>query len=396
MEVLSRNYPAPVPDESEPGVLPPGNQPMVAYYRAYCREKLHLPAAADYSTAAKLPTSYVFPSRAEDLEVLRAAIRSNSEDATAHYLLGTLYYSRGLTENAITEWEQARKINPRIPVLHASLGRALLHAKDNPEQALAVLKEGLRSDPANVQLYIGMDQALSILQRPGKDRIDALEQFPDRANMPSSLVYELILNLAESGEFDKATALFHNRFFPREEGGTNVRQVWLEVQVQRAISLAQAHQCSNATNILDHLADPVPDLPFTRDGLEPLLRSARFNYLIGIIYKTCGQEQKAKSNFQEAAAQSGMENAVWSWKASQELPSFDRSAQQQKLQGIIDRSKNDGESGGQSSWWHYNIGLINKALGNEDLAQKEFRQAFLSPDHLLSYHLTRRAVSGAR
>jgi len=393
LEVLSRKYPDAVVHESEPGAFPPEKDPIVAYYRAYCREKLGQSARTDLSAAQKLPTNYVFPSRATDLEVLRAALRVNSEDATAHYLLGTLYFSRGLTEPALAEWEQARRINPQIPVLHASLGRALLYTKDNPEQALAVFQEGLRWDPQNVELYTGMDQALSILQHPPKDRVQALERYPDRANMPSKLVYELILNLAESGEFDKSMALFHNRFFPREEGGTNVRQVWLELQVQHATSLVQSGHCSEATNIVDHLAESVPDLPFTRDGLQPFLQSARFSYLIGNVYKSCGLTDKSEGVFQRATEQSGLENVVWSVKASEQLPNFDQSGATEKLQGILNRSRNNAESGNQSSWWLYNIAMLENALGDHEHAKKEFRQALLAPDQFTAYHLTRLALS---
>jgi tetratricopeptide (TPR) repeat protein len=394
LEVLSRKYPATVPDESEPGALPPEKHPMVAYYRAYCRGKLGLLANADFTAAAKLSTNDVFPDRSEDLEVLREALRVNSEDATAHYLLGTLYFSRGLTEQALAEWEQARSMNPQIPVLHSSLGRALLHAKNNPEQALAVFAEGLPTDPRNPQLYIGMDQALSILQRPAEDRVAALERYPDGANMRSNLLYELILNLAEAGEFEKATALFHNRFFPREEGGTNVRQIWLEVQILHAISLAQSHQCSEAIEIVDHLAVPLPDLPFTHDGLEPFLHSARFSYLSGTVYNSCGVPDKAASNFRRAAEQSSLESGVWSWKASQGLANFDQSAAKQKLQSILDRSKANSESGAESSSWLYDTAMLNSALGNRQQADKQFHDALLAPDQHMAYHLTRLALSG--
>jgi tetratricopeptide (TPR) repeat protein len=393
INVLSRRYPDAVADESEPGVLPPDKHPMVAYYRAYCREKLGQSSDADLSAAEKLSTNYAFPSRATDLEVLRAALRVNSGDATAHYLLGTLYFSRGLTESALAEWEQARRINPQIPVLHASLGRALLHAKDNPEQALAVFQEGLRSDPQNVELYTGMDQALSILRRPARDRVQALENYPDRANMPSKLVYELILNLTESGGFDRSVALFRNRFFPREEGGTNVRQIWLEVQVQHAISLAQSGQCPEATNIVDNLAQPVPDLAFTRDGLQPFLRSARFSYLVGSVYKSCGLTVKSEAVFQRAAEQSGLDNAVWAFKASEQLPNFDENAAIEKLRDTLNRSKNNAENGEHSSWWSYNVGMLETELGDHDAAQKEFRQVLLAPDQLMAYHLTRLAMA---
>jgi tetratricopeptide (TPR) repeat protein len=390
LDVLSRNYPPGVPDESEPGMLPPGKHPMVAYYRAYCREKLGKSSAADFDAASHLPTNYVFPNRPEDLEVLRTAARLNSQDANAHYLLGTLNFSRGLTREALSEWEQARTLNPQIPVLHASLGRALLREEDDPEKALSVFEEGLRADPSNIELYTGMDQALSILRRPPQERVAALERYPDHVHRPSNLVYELILNLVEAGEFEKAEALFHNRFFAREEGGINVREVWLELEVQRATAYAQSGRCAEAVGLVEHLAEPVPELPFTHDGLEPFVHSARFSYLIGNVYKVCGVHEKGRASFERSAQQSGLGNAVWSWKASKELPGFDESAAKQELKGIIEHSKNDGE---RSAWWLYNRAMLDGSVGNDQQAQKEFREALLAPDHLMAYHLTRLAMS---
>ncbi len=61
LDALSRTYPAAVPDETEPGSLPPQLHPLVAYFRAYCMEKLGQPASAAYQAAGKLSTAYVFP-----------------------------------------------------------------------------------------------------------------------------------------------------------------------------------------------------------------------------------------------------------------------------------------------------------------------------------------------
>jgi tetratricopeptide (TPR) repeat protein len=390
LAVLSRNYPAVVADESEPGQLPPSKHPLIAYYRGYCREKLGQSVASDFSAAARLSTDYVFPSRTEDLQVLTAALATNPQDASAHYLLGTLYFSKGMVEQALAEWDQARKLNANIPVLHASFGRALLHAKNDPEQALQIFQEGLRTDPQNIALYTGTDQVLSILRHPPQERVAALEQYPDRANVPTSLVYELMLNLAEAGEFGKATELFRNRFFQREEGGTNVRQVWLEVQVQSALSLAQHGQCSEALEVADHLADPVPDLVFTHDGLEPFLRSARFSYLLGDVYRACNLPDRARDHFKQAAEKWNFRDAVWAWKASQYLPNFDSDAGKEKLQRILEQAKSSGESS-HGGWWLYDAGMIDSALSNTQAAESEFREALLSPDSLMTYHLTRLA-----
>jgi tetratricopeptide (TPR) repeat protein len=395
LAALSRNYPGAVTDESEPGQIRPNRHPLIAYYRGYCHEKLGQSGYGDFTAAENLPLDYVFPSRAEDIQVLTAALNANPQDASAHYLLGTAYFSKGLEDPALDEWDQARKLNPRIPALHASLGRALLHAKNNPEQALTAFQEGLRTDPHNVALYTGIDQALSALRHSPQERVAALEQYPDRANMPTPLVYELILNLAESGEFEKAAALFHNRFFQREEGGTNVRQIWIEVQIQHALWRAQHGQCSEALKVVDHLADVVPDLPFTQDGFEPFLRSARFNYLLGNLYKSCNLPARARVSFKQAGQQSNSEDAVWAFKASQQLSDSDPGSVKQKLHSILERMKNSGGNDSPSGWWLYNAAMLDDALGNTEQAKTEFREALLSPDQLMTYHLTRLAISGS-
>jgi tetratricopeptide (TPR) repeat protein len=392
VQVLTRAYPPDSGDESEPGQLPPSKHPLVAYYAAYCQQKMH--GSTDFGKAAKLPTDYVFPSRAEDLEVLSAALKSNPRDASARYLIGTLYFSKGLADQALAEWQQARQLNAQIPVLHASLGRALLHIKDKPQEAFDVFQEGLRTDAHNLELYRGIDQTLSILQKPAQERVAALQRYPDLDHMPTPLTYELILNLAEAGEFDKAEAMFHNRFFQREEGGTNVRQVWLEVELQKALSLARHAHCSEAVNIADHIALPVSDLPFTKDGLQPFLASARFKYLLGSTYKACNLPQKSQSPFTQAAQNSNLNEAIWSWKASQELPNADHSSARQKLEAALDRMRNDPASDSATGRSLYHAGMLDRELGNNQRANKEFRDALLQPDQMMTYHLTRLALAG--
>ena len=388
LDVLSRQYPDPRPDESEPAVTPPSRDPMLAYYRAYIRAQMGQPAASDDSIAASLPTDYVFPSGAEDLMVLRAAVQASPSDANAHYLLGTLYFSCGITDQALAEWNAARKLNPKIPVLDASLGLALLHLKNDPEGALEVFREGIHNDPRNEAGYLGADQSLSILNRPSKDRVQALELYPDLAQMPTQLVFELALNVAEAGDFDAATALFRNRFFPREEGGTNVRQVWVEVQLLNALHQAKGQQCEAALAIVDHIGSPVAGMAFTNDGLQPFLESARTNYLLGKVYGQCGRAEEARKHFEDVAGKSGRGEIVWAWMAARELPAFNQNQWTSRL-----KSELRSTAMSENSLSIYSEAMIDQALGHEQEAGAEFRQVFLLPDHLLSYHLAREAMA---
>src|SRR5207253_8299981 len=143
-----------------------------------------------------------FPSRAESLAVFQRALAANPQDATAHFLLGTLFLASARTADAVREWQEARRLDKSLPVLHRNLGRTLLQSEGDVPGALAVFVEGMGSDPTNVDLYQGADQALSLLGRPAAERVAALERYPDRAQMPADLRQRLALALAEEGRGD--------------------------------------------------------------------------------------------------------------------------------------------------------------------------------------------------
>ena len=160
--------------------------------------------------------------------------------------LGTFYFSRGETDLALAQWSEARKCGPDLPVLSASTGLALLHIKNDPEKALASFREGLRSDPTNIAIYMGIDQALSLLKRPARERVEALEQFPQLGAAPPGLIFELILNLTEAGEFDHATNLFHNRFFPEKKAGLTSARSGLKFKSSARSPRSGKEQCFDA------------------------------------------------------------------------------------------------------------------------------------------------------
>ena len=393
LDVLSRKYPPAVPDQSEPGSVTPGETPLVVYFRGYCREKLGKSGAEDYRAASALSTAYVFPSTAEELAVLKAALEANPADATAHFLLGNLYFSHAQTDPALGEWAQARKTGTNIPVLDANIGMALLHIKHESERALAAFRDGLTDDPTNVAVYLGIDQSLSLLGRPARERVEALEKHPSLVAAPNPLMFELILNLAESGDFDRATSLFHNHFFPREEGGTNVRQVWVEVQLQQVLVLAKQGHCPQALNAAQHLGFEVAGLAFTKDGLEPIIHSARTNYLLGTAYTACGKAEDAKAKFDAAVAASNIDQIRWAWLAAQKLPNFDPEKWQGRLQNALSEAVGRTETSAYPSWWMYTAGLLEKDLGREQEARARFQKALLLSDRMLAYHMTRLAQS---
>ena len=231
---------------------------------------------------------------------------------------------------------------------------------------------------------------MSLTGKSAADRVKALERYPDLKQMPTPLVYELALSRAEAGNYERAIALFHERFFGREEGGTNVRQVWIEVRLSQAVGLAKAASCKDALGVTQSLGAPVSGLSFTNDGLEPILKSARTNYLIGEVYSACGKKTEATAKYQLAAQAADISELVWAWAAAKKLDDFDSAKWRERLVDAASRAESSGPG-----WGQYAAGTLKIAVGEKDRGEKLLREVFLSPDARLSHHLARLALAGA-
>ena len=223
--------------------------------------------------------------------------------------------------------------------------------------------------------------------------MEALNKYPHLDSAPPDLIFELILNLAEAGNFEHADELFHNRFFPREEGGTNVRQVWIEVQLLRLLASAKNGLCTEALTAARQLGSEVPGLIFTRDGLEPILQSARTNYLLGTVYERCGQADEAKAKFEMASVASAPDQIKWASLAAKKLPSFNQTQWADRLHAALEQAESRANNSGYPGWWEYTAATLAKALGENEEAETRARNALVMADRIVEYHLTRLSKS---
>ena len=287
LDVLSRQYPSGAEVIAEPGAVHPGSYPLLAYYRGFCRYALGQDGSADFAAASSMPTSYVFPNRPESFAVLHRAIEVNPNDAPAHFLLGSLYLSGGMPKQALQEWETARGIKPAIPTLHRNMGYTMLKSGEPPERAIEIFREGVQYDPRNVDLYLGREEAMEKAGRPASERARALQEFPELQTAPAVLIFRLMRLLSDAGDFDEAERQLVNRFFPREEGGANVRDIYIRLKLKRAGSIAAQGQCPSALDIVRHLGEPVAGLSFTSKGLDPFISSAASKQAVAEIQAIC-------------------------------------------------------------------------------------------------------------
>jgi tetratricopeptide (TPR) repeat protein len=320
----------------------------------------------------------VFPNRPSGLAVLRRAIESAIEsnkpgDATAHDLLGELLMSGGMTDAALAEWQTARGLNPRLPALHRNIASTLLAVKHDVARAVEVYREGLDRDPENLEIYTGLNVALSLQRRPAGERADTLLRYPKQAELTTPMLFDLALSLAETGRMDEAEAIFRGRFFARGEGAVNERQVYLEVRLRKALGLAAAARKKDAEAVVGALGKEVPGLAFTKDGMPPLLKEARVQYTLGRIEALCGNASAAREHWQAAVAQKG----PFAILAAKELGAADWRSQ-------AEREAAGGHSAGQ--------GLLLHALGRDKEAAEVFSEVLLSPDRQFAHYIARTAL----
>ena len=399
--LLDRTYPVVASPEREAGAVTPQESPLIAYYRGFARAHVGGSTSADYALAATLPVTYAFPNRRSSFAVLKAAIERNPNDATARFLLGSLFLANGLLEPAIAEWQRVRQVRPSIPTLHRNLGLALLHAGMHDREARAVLEEGLVADSTNVDVYLTLDGVLSAANASPRDRAAALRRFPAPERMPASMVFKLALALGEAGDARAAEALFHHRFFPQEEGGTSVRTVYAQVRLTSSRTAAAAGDCVTARDILDSFTREQQDLAFTAGGLADTLQPPGMARQAAAVEWACARRDAAQSRWQRLAnglnGDGGPLAVAIADEARGRLGLSRTPENRRRLEEALETTTRTLESGGTSNpgSLEYARALVLAALGRADESRQSLRRVFLYPDRNLSHALARTAMNDA-
>ena len=340
-----------------------------------------------------MSTTYVFPQRAESLPVLRAGRRAvNPADATARFLLGSLYLSGGLADRALAEWDEARRLDPTRPVLHRNLGLTLLHARGDPRRRARCWRRVLEADPANPQVYLALDQVLGLLGRPPAERVAALEPLTRTRSAARALVFKLALVLVGSRDAStRPRACSRGRFFAREEFGTNVRAVWVEVRLARALASARTGDTREALAVAESLARPKDALPFTKDGLFAFVDEPRFQYRLGELYALCHAAEPARAAWTKAAAAGDdfpFLGPVYAWRAARRLGSVDEAQWRDRLQRSLEAIDTRLVVGtNYPGLLAAARGLTLESLGRVAEARSEIDRALLLPDKRLAHRI---------
>lgn len=379
MEVLAYKYPEADPLESEPGSVLPQDHPLVSYYRGYCRQQSGADGRPDFALGAQQSTLYVFPHRPQSFRVLEAALKANPSDAVAHFLFGSLQMSSGAPTVALNEWQQAYKLNARLPTLHALLGRMLLDVKKDPAAALKVLREGMAIDPRNAEVQDNVQKAVAVSVAAPK-AVDKQTSKPAARLRPIEMA-DLALSMIEAGRVSEAADVFTEDNFPDAKQSQQVREAFIEMRVAKLFAAAKARKCDVALAGIEALDDEDKAIPFTMYGFGAILRKARLQYTLARLESVCGETKMARKRWSKLAKLSAREPSLDF--AYGHLAEAKLAGNNQGLEEALHQLPANG-----SPELAYARGLLQQALGKQKEADASFRDAAQhAGDDILLRHL---------
>lgn len=308
LKLLDRTYTAVPATQTELGNVLPQENPLVVYYRGYCRSKIGQDPRPDFKTASSLSTRYIFPHRGIYFTILETALLQNPADPVAHALLGDLDFDSSRTDDAIAEWKKALALKRDLPALHRNLGRALLELRNDPNAAAPVLLEGRRLNPDDREIaeFLARLNISAPASPKSASPVETVTQSLGAAKGP----VEIRALVQSPLDPDAAAALFNAAAFPKEKQPDTVRRAYIEVQLQRLLAHARAGQCAVAVAGLETLGDEDTGLPFTLYGFGSFMKSAHFQYYMGVVEGACGDEKAAKKRWSKISKTSEPADSV--------------------------------------------------------------------------------------
>ena len=284
--------------KSEDSIL--HSYPILYYYGGWIAEQQgdkNL-AGANYTIASKTSTDYVFPFRFETLEILKAAIEYNENDARAWYYSGNILYDHQPSK-AIIYWNKAVQLEPSLAIAHRNLGwgyyrylEDIAGAIDHYETAVSLKGDDPRYYYELDVLYEINNEALALRYALFSNNDGVVKE---REDSYLREIEVLILN----GESDSALNSLTEHTFLRQEGVVHLHDLFVDAQLLKGWGELQS---GNAEKALEHflLADTYP--PNQRIGrITGYQKEAQIYYFTGLTYLEMQENGKAKSFFRKAA-----------------------------------------------------------------------------------------------
>lgn len=301
LELLRLHTANPVTEAPMPNPL--ARTAMSAYVLAWLQARSGDAAAAALALAEarKQASDYFFPSRLQELLVLRWATAQEGADALAAFGLGNFLFDQKRHEEAIAAWEKG--LESSNATLFRNLGIAYWNVRGDGSAARASYLRALAASPSDARLVMEYDQLRKKLNDPLPDRLAFLEEHRtlvlgrDDASVELATLYNLLNRPQEA-----LGILTTRRFHPWEGGeGAVLRQFTTAHLLLGQRALAK----NDGETALRHFEQAMNTPESLGEAYHLLQAKADVNYWTALALLALGRESDAMAHFEKCIAESG-------------------------------------------------------------------------------------------
>jgi Tfp pilus assembly protein PilF len=273
--------------------------PLLLYYRAYATAQLgDQEAAKQFVEKARREDLklVIFPFRAEDVKILRTAMRLEPNDANAAALLGDLLYSRNRPEEAMQLWAGAVQSDPQNFSALRNLGMATLQA-GKQEEGLGYLTRASEARPSHLDtamLVANVNASLGHTEQARKAFERLLQIQPD-----SDQVLQKLASLeAQMGNDARALEIMDTHKFQATHLSYSLLHLYRGVRLMLALQAAKNSQFPAA--LADVAAATKPSSSLGVDDFASV-KSSRLLMYDALLQQAAGNSAAAQADWQAAA-----------------------------------------------------------------------------------------------
>ncbi|MHA4846081.1 DUF5107 domain-containing protein [Flavitalea antarctica] len=200
---------------------PAKDEPLLNYYLGWFSLKAGSAAEAKsyFDKGAAAPADYCFPSKVEEVEILKAVLQQNKQDAKAFYYLGNYGFANGVYAEAIPAWERSAAIGDTFPTVFRNLSLAYFNKLNETSRALEAMEKAFELDTSDSRLLMELDLLHKLCNFSPWKRLQLLEDHIALVEQRHDLYMERLTLYNLLGDYETAKALIHERKFQPWEGG---------------------------------------------------------------------------------------------------------------------------------------------------------------------------------
>jgi Tfp pilus assembly protein PilF len=359
--------------------------PLLLYYRAYAATQL-----GDQQTARQFAERarqedlklVIFPFRAEDVKVLRTAMRLEPNDANAASLLGDLLYSRNRQEEATELWAAALQADPHNFSVLRDLGMAKL-AADKQEEGLGLLTRASEAHPDHLDTTLLVANVSASLGHTEQAR-KAFERFLQLQPNSDQVLQKLASLEAQLGNDARALEIMNSHKFQATHLSYSLLHLYRGVRLMLALQAARNSQFADA--LADVAAATGPPSSLGVDDFASL-KSSRLLMYDALLQQAAGNSAAAQTDWQAAAKTldddiegEGLFRAIGLYKTGQVQKAEDWF---KEFAVVNEQRKTDGAI--NIRLHAYDLAGIHAALRGDDAVARENFQKALETDQSYLY-----------